>query len=130
DVALREMRRDCLVRGKHELLDDLVALVVRGEVRAHDLPLLAQVDLDLRHVELEGSAREPTLPQEHRQLEHPAQERDDLLGDAFVRDHRAYHHGVRPEEHTSELQSRGQLVCRLLLETRTTPTDWPPSKRA
>src|SRR5690625_1679630 len=25
--------------------------------------------------------------------------------------------GVRSEEHTSELQSRGQLVCRLLLET-------------
>src|SRR5690625_6910966 len=26
--------------------------------------------------------------------------------------------GVRSEEHTSELQSRGQLVCRLLLEPR------------
>src|SRR5690625_5649962 len=28
--------------------------------------------------------------------------------------------GVRSEEHTSELQSRGQLVCRLLLEKKKT----------
>src|SRR5439155_20814554 len=27
-------------------------------------------------------------------------------------------HGKRSEEHTSELQSRGQLVCRLLLEKK------------
>src|SRR5690625_4210758 len=26
--------------------------------------------------------------------------------------------GIRSEEHTSELQSRGQLVCRLLLEKK------------
>src|SRR5690625_5970441 len=29
-------------------------------------------------------------------------------------------HSTRSEEHTSELQSRGQLVCRLLLEKKTT----------
>src|SRR5207253_10272259 len=29
--------------------------------------------------------------------------------------------GVRSEEHTSELQSRGQLVCRLLLEKKIRP---------
>src|SRR5690625_6137253 len=29
-------------------------------------------------------------------------------------------HGVRSEEHTSELQSRGHLVCRLLLEKKKT----------
>src|SRR5690625_37584 len=29
-------------------------------------------------------------------------------------------HGVRSEEHTSELQSRGHLVCRLLLEKKNT----------
>src|SRR5215208_7374271 len=28
--------------------------------------------------------------------------------------------GIRSEEHTSELQSRGHLVCRLLLEKQTT----------
>src|SRR5690625_6795983 len=32
---------------------------------------------------------------------------------------------LRSEEHTSELQSRGQLVCRLLLErTKPTMTHW------
>src|SRR3712207_7198471 len=30
--------------------------------------------------------------------------------------------GVRSEEHTSELQSRQYLVCRLLLEKKNTPT--------
>src|SRR5437870_10916319 len=29
-----------------------------------------------------------------------------------------YQHGKRSEEHTSELQSRGHLVCRLLLEKK------------
>src|SRR5437870_7296170 len=32
----------------------------------------------------------------------------------------------RSEEHTSELQSRGHLVCRLLLEKKKTPTPPPP----
>src|SRR3712207_8053563 len=33
----------------------------------------------------------------------------------------------RSEEHTSELQSRQYLVCRLLLEKKTTsPASWPP----
>src|SRR3712207_7276672 len=32
----------------------------------------------------------------------------------------------RSEEHTSELQSRQYLVCRLLLEKKTTPTDFCP----
>src|SRR5690625_5354280 len=32
---------------------------------------------------------------------------------------KAYEHfGIRSEEHTSELQSRGHLVCRLLLEKK------------
>src|SRR3989442_14995212 len=29
-----------------------------------------------------------------------------------------YHRGIRSEEHTSELQSRPHLVCRLLLEKK------------
>src|SRR5690625_6339597 len=32
------------------------------------------------------------------------------------------HGGDRSEEHTSELQSRGHLVCRLLLEKKKRPT--------
>src|SRR5690606_41662972 len=31
----------------------------------------------------------------------------------------------RSEEHTSELQSRENLVCRLLLEKKKKPTSWP-----
>src|SRR5207302_2525778 len=37
---------------------------------------------------------------------------DSLLGDVVAR----HHATVRSEEHTSELQSRENLVCRLLLE--------------
>src|SRR2546430_13470557 len=33
--------------------------------------------------------------------------------------------GIRSEEHTSELQSQSNLVCRLLLETNTTDTARP-----
>src|SRR5690625_5484875 len=37
------------------------------------------------------------------------------------------HHGVhRSEEHTSELQSRGHLVCRLLLEKKRDATGGSP----
>src|SRR5690625_6888866 len=42
----------------------------------------------------------------HRRQQHPLH----LLGDGAD--------GSRSEEHTSELQSRGHLVCRLLLETK------------
>src|SRR5690625_6339617 len=36
----------------------------------------------------------------------------------------------RSEEHTSELQSGGHLVCRLLLEKKRTPTTrWEPGNR-
>src|SRR3712207_6971838 len=34
--------------------------------------------------------------------------------------------GTRSEEHTSELQSRQYLVCRLLLEKKKRTTDRPP----
>src|SRR5215203_7520931 len=36
------------------------------------------------------------------------------------------HHPGRSEEHTSELQSRQYLVCRLLLEKKKTNTQIPP----
>src|SRR5437870_11105800 len=47
----------------------------------------------------------------------------------------AEHHALRSEEHTSELQSRGHLVCRLLLEKKKklpcrTPTYAPSHQRA
>src|SRR3712207_7494490 len=43
------------------------------------------------------------------------------IGVAAARDRRVHRHGaVRSEEHTSELQSRQYLVCRLLLEKKKT----------
>src|SRR2546421_7599031 len=41
---------------------------------------------------------------------------DDLHGPTAEHEARAHHH--RSEEHTSELQSRSDLVCRLLLEKK------------
>src|SRR5690625_5859198 len=40
-----------------------------------------------------------------------------LAGDALTRPVQNFLH-IRSEEHTSELQSRGHLVCRLLLENK------------
>src|SRR3989440_5214846 len=37
--------------------------------------------------------------------------------------------GIRSEEHTSELQSRSDLVCRLLLEKKKNTAQWPSSVR-
>src|SRR3712207_8635429 len=47
---------------------------------------------------------------------------DGLAGDGGVV---GVHHAVRSEEHTSELQSRQYLVCRLLLEENTTRSRGP-----
>src|SRR2546430_8482196 len=66
---------------------------------------------------------------EGRRLEHRAEQRRGLW--------RAPHGQPRSEEHTSELQSQSNLVCRLLLEkkkkknnilltTQTIPRDLPP----
>src|SRR5437667_2505934 len=40
------------------------------------------------------------------------------VGHRFERDQRAHHSDDRSEEHTSELQSHHDLVCRLLLEKK------------
>src|SRR3989475_6340688 len=47
-----------------------------------------------------------------------------VVGDAPLGIHDVFQHPVRSEEHTSELQSQSNLVCRLLLEKKkktTTP---------
>src|SRR5439155_22850900 len=56
---------------------------------------------------------------ECRPLGHAARYRR-CCGIALVchRPHRRHRGGDRSEEHTSELQSRGHLVCRLLLEKK------------
>src|SRR5690625_3424744 len=48
------------------------------------------------------------LPDEYRRLDRAAEPCEDVLADQQG----------RSEEHTSELQSRGHLVCRLLLEKK------------
>src|SRR2546422_4162301 len=47
-----------------------------------------------------------------------------LVGDQFLR-YFLHELGVRSEEHTSELQSRLHLVCRLLLEKKKSITERP-----
>src|SRR5690606_28102398 len=51
----------------------------------------------------------------------------DAVSAYYERDHANVHRGVhtRSEEHTSELQSRENLVCRLLLEKKKTITNTP-----
>src|SRR3989442_10971349 len=44
--------------------------------------------------------------------------RSRAAADTALRDYKAQAHGFRSEEHTSELQSRPHLVCRLLLEKK------------
>src|SRR5439155_9787551 len=59
---------------------------------------------------------QPRVLHERRTVE-GGQLRGRIGGDhAALRRHRAF--GERSEEHTSELQSRGHLVCRLLLEKK------------
>src|SRR5690625_6192776 len=43
---------------------------------------------------------------------------DGVFSPATQKGFKQFHEQVRSEEHTSELQSRGHLVCRLLLEKK------------
>src|SRR5688572_32731751 len=58
---------------------------------------------------------EQALPCEQRAIQLPAR---DAIG---------LRHATRSEEHTSELQSQSNLVCRLLLEKKNTMQETPPS---
>src|SRR5438093_9059818 len=58
---------------------------------------------------------------EVHQLEHPC--------DPRLRFRPAHFANLRSEEHTSELQSLTNLVCRLLLEKKNTPPHHPPQKQ-
>src|SRR3712207_7482523 len=59
----------------------------------------------------------------HRLLRHPVL--PDLAASSHHRPSAARTQTPRSEEHTSELQSRQYLVCRLLLEKKTTIYDAP-----
>ncbi len=98
DVPLAEVLGDGLVGREHELLDDLVALVVGCQVGADDLALVPQIDLDLGHDQFQRPAAEPSLAEDHRQFEHPLEQVADLRGDLDAGDSLAvglHHDGVR-----------------------------------
>src|SRR3712207_8920396 len=78
--------------------------------RAVDALALEHVDLGQQH----GRVDDHAVADDRRDVvvEHTA--RDELQGEALTVDD----DGVRSEEHTSELQSRQYLVCRLLLEKK------------
>src|SRR5690349_10859361 len=61
---------------------------------------------------------------------HPASAPTRLMSSSTQRAMRRSHPQARSEEHTSELQSRRELVCRPRLERKTTPTIAPPGSAA
>src|SRR3989442_5300390 len=99
--------------------------MMRGPTRSTLFPYTtlfrSLLDAELRHVEGVPTVQivEPQLvdgpPARAVQIQHVAvlhvREQDDLLEQ-------------RPEEHTSELQSRPHLLSRLLLETKKPPYDF------
>src|SRR5207253_8764632 len=90
----------------------LEAFVADPEQRLSALPLVDEVE---RARLLEWGTRRGSYPEMpiHRIFEAHVARRPDAV--ALVADDRR-----RSEEHTSELQSRGHLVCRLLLEKKKT----------
>src|SRR5205085_11476443 len=90
----------------------------------HSFPTRRSSDLGERAV---YGARD-VLPHDHRKLDFVRDEIVDPLADekersdeAFARHERQCGEGLRSEEHTSELQSQSNLVCRLLLEKKKKP---------
>src|SRR3989440_1341165 len=57
----------------------------------------------------------------------PVEPRGHFRGEQDV-ERRQAHHATRSEEHTSELQSRSDLVCRLLLEKKKKKQHAPPKR--
>src|SRR3712207_7614167 len=73
-----------------------------------------------RHEHVERDQPRPEVPRQRQPLR-PVRRRHDLEALAGEEPAHEVAHGglVRSEEHTSELQSRQYLVCRLLLEKKT-----------
>src|SRR3712207_8810681 len=81
----------------------------------HDaLPIYQAERRDLHEV-IERLVRAPVAPS------HPSRQRQQALNQLLPR--RLVTMAVRSEEHTSELQSRQYLVCRLLLEKKKNGAD-------
>src|SRR2546430_3559103 len=77
----------------------------------------------LRDMAQESLAAEPPIP-----IQSPAEQTHFMVGEGLMqrragdlhdfKARRAFEDAVRSEEHTSELQSQSNLVCRLLLEKK------------
>src|SRR3712207_7428067 len=90
----------------------------------HDaLPILDGRLGAILHPELAEDLRQLVLD---RALRHPERARHLLV--ALPRHQQPHQRQLRSEEHTSELQSRQYLVCRLLLEKKKTQTSTYNSK--
>src|SRR5690606_40454928 len=78
---------------------------------------------DLADTQIKGAEFQPNPRQVRVEHQHPLERADGLIVVAECRrglgegEHR-FEIGGRSEEHTSELQSRENLVCRLLLEKK------------
>src|SRR3712207_8201679 len=69
------------------------------------------------HVVLQGVGKVGVLDDVRRRVRRRERDRDDPGGGGEPQ--QGEHEELRSEEHTSELQSRQYLVCRLLLEKKT-----------
>src|SRR5207253_10252730 len=108
DPALFLQQRPEIVQPIEQLPD-----IARGSA----LPMAVQVgQRRIGHVAVECLARAPLdQDQDLAALE--------ITGDAVQQAPKRHDPPPRSEEHTSELQSRGHLVCRLLLEKKKTNTN-------
>src|SRR5699024_12001175 len=107
-------RRSCSCRRLHVLLCcDCVVTSLCVSLSLHDaLPILQEA---LRTDNILGCPWTRSVQRPHGHLVNTQGVRAELLAE-IIRANRV--HPVRSEEHTSELQSRFDLVCRLLLEKK------------
>src|SRR5690625_3047759 len=76
--------------------------------------------IDNAAVAMASVTRDPVVASRAQALDHPFSPGASVFGvnEKVSPEWAAWTNGVRSEEHTSELQSRGHLVCRLLLEKK------------
>src|SRR5207253_4225364 len=94
----------------HQLTEDHTIIqeqLKRGLITKEQVPTAENKNVITRAVGIQPSVAVDTLVT------------DVLPGDLFILCSDGLHGYLRSEEHTSELQSRGHLVCRLLLEKKT-----------
>src|SRR5690625_6364287 len=79
-----------------------------------------QICMNAKRIYVHSSKKQELIEELAKRLEQvklgPASDPETTMGPLHQTPH--WHYVTRSEEHTSELQSRGQLVCRLLLEKK------------